>query len=117
SGYLVYRLYKSSFGNLTGAPVPVRLNEFLPDAQTIGKDVVVLQPGWEQQLANNKQAFISEFVQRSRFVSTYPTLMSPDQLVDALFANTGVTPSATERTDAVNEFGAAPDTSDVSARA
>ena len=117
SGYLVYRLYKSSFGNLAGAPVPVRLNEFLPDAQKIGKDVVVLQPGWEQQLGDNKQAFILEFVQRPRFVSTYPTVMSPDQFVDALFANDGVTPSATERADAINEFGAAADTSDATARA
>src|SRR5437868_6446869 len=117
SGYLVYRLYKSSFGNLPGAPVPVRLNEFLPDAQKIGKDVVVLQSGWEQQLENNKQAFILEFVQRPNFVSTYPTPMSPDQFVDALFANDGVTPSATERADAINEFGAAADTSDATARA
>ena len=117
SGYLVYRVYKSSFGNLPGAPVPIRLNEFLPDAQKIGKDVVVLQPNWEQQLANNKQAFMLEFVQRPRFVSTYASLISPDQFVDALFANAGVTPSATERADAINEFGAAADTSDVTARA
>jgi hypothetical protein len=117
SGYLAYRLYKSSFGDLPGAPVPIRLSEFLPDAQKIGKDVVVLQPNWEQQLKSNKQAFISEFVQRPRFVSAYQTVMSPDQFVDALFANAEVTPSASERADAINEFGGAPDTSDVAARA
>jgi hypothetical protein len=117
SGYLVYRLYKSSFGNLPNAPVPIQLNDFLPDAQKIGQDVVVLRPGWEQQLENNKQAFVSEFVQRPRFFSAYPTIISPDQFVDALFANAGVTPAATERADAINEFGAAADTSNLTARA
>jgi hypothetical protein len=117
SGYLVDRLYKSSFGNLPGTPVPVRLNEFLPDTQKIGHDVVVLQSGWEQQLENNKQAFILEFVQRPRFASVYPTTTSPDEFVDALFANAEVTPSATERADAISGFGGASDTSDVPARA
>jgi len=45
----------------------------------------------EQKLESNKQAFASEFVQRSRFVSTYPTSMSSEQFVDALYANAGVT--------------------------
>src|SRR6185503_7905589 len=37
TGYLVYRFYKSAYGNLSGTPVPLRLNEFLPDTQQIGK--------------------------------------------------------------------------------
>src|SRR5207244_1146906 len=103
TGYLVYRFYKSSYGNLPNAPVPIRLNEFLPDTQEIGQDVIVRQSGWEQKLESNKQAFAAEFVQRPRFVSAYPTSMSSEQFVDALFANAGVTPSASERAAAVNE--------------
>lgn len=117
TGYLVYRFYKTAYGNLLNAPVPVRLNEFLPDARAIGQGVAVNQSGWEQLLESNKQAFATEFVQRSRFVSAYPTSMSSEQFVDALFANAGVVPSLSERTAAVNEFAFAATTDDVAARA
>jgi len=117
TGYLVYRMYKASYGNLPGAPVPITQSEFLPDTQKIGQDVIVRQSGWEQKLENNKQAFAAEFVQRSRFVSTYPTSMSSEQFVDALFANAGVTPSATDRAAAINEFAFSATTEDLAARA
>ena len=45
-----------------GAPVPVRLDEFLPDTQQIGQGSSGRATGWEQQLENNKQAFAAEFV-------------------------------------------------------
>ncbi len=117
TGYLVYRTYKSSYGDIPGTPVPLRLNEFLPDTQQIGKDVIVNQAGWEQVLENNKQAFMLEFVQRSRFTSAYPTSMTPDQFVDQLFMNAGVAPSASDSADATNEFGSASTTTDTAARA
>jgi len=117
TGYLVYRFYKSSFGNLPGTPVPIRLSEFLPDTQKIAEGVVVKQSAWEQKLESNKQAFATEFVQRARFVSTYPTSMSAEQFVDALFANSEVTPSASERNAAINEFTFNATTNDVAARA
>ena len=60
TGYLVYRMYKAAYGNLPGTPVPVRLNEFLPDTQQIGRGVVVGEPGWQQVLENNKQAFAQD---------------------------------------------------------
>jgi hypothetical protein len=97
--------------------VPLRLNEFLPDTKEIGQGVVVNQSGWEQVLESNKQALATEFVQRSRFTSAYPTSMSSQQFVDALFANAGVTPSASDRTAAINEFTFAATTADVAARA
>jgi hypothetical protein len=116
SGYLVYRLYKSSFGNLPNSPAPIRFGEFLPDAQQIGQGVIVGQTGWETVLENNKQAFVSQFVQRSRFVATYPTSLSPAQFVDMLFANAGVVPSTGDRAAVINEFGATSTTSDEAAR-
>ena len=94
----------------------LRFIEFLPDTQTIGHGVIVGLTGWEMVLENNKQAFASEFAQRTRFTSALPTLLTPAQLVNQLFMNTGVTPSATDRQTAINEFGSATNTSDVSAR-
>jgi hypothetical protein len=116
TGYMAYRTYKSAYGNMPGAPVPLRIDEFLPDTQEIGKGVVVGQTGWEQQLENNKQAFALDFVTRTRFIALYPTTMTPSQFVDALFANAGVTPSTTDRNAAINEFGGAGDTADAAAR-
>jgi Tol biopolymer transport system component len=117
TGYLVYRIYKASYGNLSNTPLPLKLGEFLPDTKEIGQSVIVNQAGWEQVLENNKQAFAAEFVQRPRFTSAYPTSMTPAEFVDALFANAGVTPAETDRTAAVNEFGFVTTTTDLAARA
>jgi hypothetical protein len=117
TGYLVHRTYKTSYGNLPNAPVPLKLNEFLPDTQQIGLGVIVNQAGWEQVLENNKQSYFSGFVQRSRFTSTFPGSLTPDQFVDQLFTNAGVTPSALERAGVISEFGGFSNTSDIAARA
>jgi hypothetical protein len=117
TGYLVYRFYKSAYGNLLATPVPLRLNEFLPDTQQIGKDVVIGAPGAEQQLEANKVAYALDFVSRSRFTDTYLTTYTPAQFVDLLFANGGVVPSAADRNAAINEFGGAGNTADIAARA
>src|SRR5437660_820385 len=117
TGYLVYRTYKAAYGNLPNTPVPIRFNEFLPDTQQIGHGVVVNQTGWETVLENNKQALTSEFVQRPRFIASYPVSLTPQQFVDTLFANAGLTPSETDRAAAINEFGSAMTTSDTTARA
>jgi CSLREA domain-containing protein len=127
TGYLVERTYKAAYGDGAGLStlggshqlaVPIiRLNEFLPDTQAIGLGLVVNQPGWEQVLESNKQAFTLGFVQRTRFTSAYPTTLTPVQFVDTLFVNAGVTPSASDRTAAINEFGPATTTGNTAARA
>src|SRR5215471_4285357 len=117
SGYLVYRFYKSAFGNLPNAPVPVRLSDFLPDAEQIGQGVVVGQAGWATLMENNKQAYANAFVQRSQFTTAFPTSMSPANFVDTLFANAGVTPASADRSAAIAEFGSDTTTADNAARA
>jgi subtilisin family serine protease len=97
TGYLVERIYKAAYGDGTGNStiggnhslrVPIiRLEEFLPDTQRISQGVVVLAPGWEQLLENNKQAFTEEFVQRSRFLAAFPSTMTPAEFVDKLNDN------------------------------
>ena len=126
TGYLVERMYKASYGDASGTsatggshqiPVPVvRFVEFLADAEQIGQGVVVNQPGWETVLENNKQAFASDFVQRSRFTTALPTTLTPTQFVDNLNQNAGNVLSPTERTTAINLFAGAGNTSNLTAR-
>jgi photosystem II stability/assembly factor-like uncharacterized protein len=114
TGYLVERMYKTAYGNGTGTStlggvhqlsVPiVRFSEFLPDTQEIGRGVVVGQPGAEQLLETNKQAFVNTFVQRSRFRTAFPIGMAPAQFVDALNANAGNVLSTPERDQLVNDL-------------
>lgn len=102
TGYLVYRSYKAAYGNLPGAPVPLRLSEFLPDTQLLGRGVVVGAPGWQQQLDTNKQAYAADFVARPAFFAQFPGGMSPEQYVDQLNANTGFCLTSQERDVLVN---------------
>lgn len=120
TGYLVYRMYKAAYGNLSSppsAPVPVRFNEFLPDTQQLGKGVIVGPGQWEAVLETNKQAFALDFVSRARFINGFPTTMTPSAFVNLLFANAGVMPTPAQQAAAVNEFGGASNTADVTARA
>jgi hypothetical protein len=114
TGYLVERLYKVSYGDVLANSslgivhqilVPtVRLNEFLPDTQAIGRGVVIGQPGADQLLENNKQALITEFVQRSRFLTAFPLSLTPAQFVDSLNGNAGLVLSQAERDQLVSEL-------------
>jgi Carboxypeptidase regulatory-like domain/Domain of unknown function (DUF4214) len=117
TGYLVYRIYRAAFGNIPNAPVPITLSEFTPDTQAIGKGVIVNQTGWQQQLEDNQQAYLKQFVERPRFASAYPTSITPAQFIDQLFANAAVSPAAVDRDAAIGEFGPATNTNDVAARA
>jgi hypothetical protein len=115
TGYLVERLYKTSYGDNPSAistfngphqiSVPiVRFNEFLADTQQIGRGVVIGQPGADQLLESNKQTLIAEFVTRARFLTAFPLSMTADQFVDKLNANAGNPLSATERNQLVSEL-------------
>jgi hypothetical protein len=106
TGFLVYRLYKAAFGNVAGTPVPVRFQQFFPDTQEIGRDVVVNVGEWRAQLEANKQAFALKFVQRPEFLARYPANLTPTQFVDALNANAGGVLDATERANLINELTA-----------
>jgi subtilisin family serine protease len=114
TGYLVERLYKSSYADATGTStfggthqlsVPVvRFTEFMADSQEISRGVVIGQPGAAQLLENNKQAFIASFVQRSRFTTAFPPAMTPAAFVDALNVNAGNPLSAAERDQLVADL-------------
>ena len=117
TGYLVYRMNKAAYGNLPGAPVPVRLAEFVPDTQFVAGGVQVGIGDWQTSLENNKNACAADFVSRFRFTAAYPQTMSPQEFVDALYVHAEVTPGAQERQAAINEFGLAITSGDASGRA
>ncbi len=112
TGFLVYRLYRSSFGQ-----APQHINEFLLDTRTIGQGVIVNSPGWQELLEANKVAFINDFVSRAQFSQQYPLALSPVEFVNQLDANAGGALSANERTAAVAEFAGAATSDNTGARA
>lgn len=127
TGYFVERISMAAFGNGAGSSklsgqsqpldVPViRLSDLLTDSQRIGQGIVVGEPGWEQKIEANKQAFVSEFAKRPVFTVLFPLELTPERFVDELFSNAGIIPSASDRSAAIGEFGGAPVTADIAAR-
>jgi YVTN family beta-propeller protein len=107
TGFLAYRAYKASFGNIADKPVPATFQQLLTDAQRIGRNVVVTPPpdnSWQPILEANKVAFFTGWVQRPAFQSAHGT-QGADAYVDSLFANAGVTPTSGERSAAISAFG------------
>jgi hypothetical protein len=104
TGYLVYRFYKAAYGNLPGAPVPLRREELIPDTRRIGRDVVVGVGNWQQQLDANKNAYAREFVAGARFTSAFPSSMTAAQFVDKLDQNAGGVLSAAERSSLISQL-------------
>lgn len=115
TGYLVYRIYKTSFGNLPGTPVPIVLSDFLRDSQQIGQGVQVNVGNWQAQLEANKQAFALAFVQRPDFMAAFPNSMTAAEFVAQLNTRAGGVLSADEQNNLVNILGGTP--SDVTKRA
>lgn len=115
TGYLVYRTYKSAFGNLSGAPVPIVLNDFLRDTQQIGQGVQVNVGNWQAQLEANKQMYMLAFVQRADFLAAFPNSMTATDFVTQLNTRAGGVLSQSEQTALINTLGATP--SDVTKRA
>jgi len=89
--------------------------EFLPDNLSIAGGVIVGADGWETRLAGNKQAFVQGWVQRADFQARYAGLTN-EQYVDTLIANVGVTITAAERNDLVQDLVNGSSRADVLAR-
>src|SRR5947209_520610 len=114
TGYFVYRMYKTAFGNLAGKPVPVRYEDFMPDTQKIGEGVVVGQAGWEQKIEANQKAFALDFVTRQslngqNFGGAFPAGTGAGEIVGKMFTNAGVKPTDAERQSLLDELAPNPD--------
>ena len=66
--------------------------------------MVIGQPGADALLELNKQNYAEQTVLSNDFTLRFP-LAPASAYVDALFASAGVTPTAAERTAAINVWG------------
>ena len=107
TGYLVYLMYVTALDPAARPRGLPRYSEFVRDTQTVGRDIVVGQAGFEQKLEDNKVAFAREFVSRPEFKARYDALTTAATFVDALYTNAGLTATRTtqERNAAIAAFG------------
>ena len=113
TGYFAYRTYKAALGdatspNVDGTVPVIRLDNFLFDSKQIGENVQVGIGNWEQQLDNNKNKYLSEFVARPQFLLVFPISMTADQFVTKMNQQAGGVLSAEEQTELVAILGNTP---------
>ncbi|HYN83610.1 MAG TPA: PQQ-dependent sugar dehydrogenase [Pyrinomonadaceae bacterium] len=90
TGYFVYRFEKASFDRRP------RYASFVADVRRVAEGVVIGEPGAEARLGANRREFVAAWVARQEFRDAYDALTNA-QYVNALFANSDVTPTAAER--------------------
>jgi hypothetical protein len=88
----LYLFYKVSYGRLP------RYEEFISDAQTTGRGIVLFGKDWEEHLQNNFRSFSEGWTQRSAFKKAYAG-KTAEQYVDQLFSNAGVKPEEAQRSE------------------
>jgi YVTN family beta-propeller protein len=109
TGFLAYRAYKASFGDINPptVPVPVTFAQLLTDTQRLGRNVIVNPSGdWQPVLEANKVAFFTGWVQRPGFLARFPVGMSPADFVNTLNSNTGNALTASEAQTLINDLTA-----------
>jgi CSLREA domain-containing protein len=106
TGGFAMRVQRAAFGRRSSDPA-TRMSylQYLHDSRFVGAGVVVGFSGSDAILEANKQAYINQVAASPTFTAMYAANLTADQLVDALFASAGVTPTTTERQDAINAFG------------
>jgi hypothetical protein len=97
TGYLLYRFNKASFGTMP------RRNDFLVEMQATARGVVVGQPGWEQQLQDNKREAAERWTRRQDFRDRFEQL-SNREFVGQLFQSIGVNPTQQQREDLISRL-------------
>jgi len=115
SGGLVRNAYVAALDRPATNNMPAFV-EFERDTQAVQRGVIFGQPGAQAQLDANRTAFLNDFVTRAEYVGLYPTVDTPGQYVDKLYLHAAITPSTTERNNAVAEFGSATTAADPGAR-
>ncbi|MCM3901320.1 MAG: DUF4214 domain-containing protein [Pyrinomonadaceae bacterium] len=107
TGFFVIRVQRAAFGHKSdSAATRFMYQEFMRDARQVGEGVVMGQPGADAVLEANKQAYATEIVTSSAFITRFPIVLSADQYADSLFFSAMVTPTSSERQAAITAFGA-----------
>ena len=106
TGFYAIRVQRVAFGRRSDNASRMAYRELISHQRFVGEGVVVGQAGYEQLLASNKLAYASAVVARADFAARFPQTTA-DSYVDALFASAGVTPTPTERQEAINAYNGA----------
>ena len=107
TGFYVIRAQRVAFGHRSDtASSRVNYRQFIGDARQLGDGVVVGQPGFDQKLEQNKQAYAEHVVSSAEFIARFPTSQTASEYADALYASGIVTPTTVERQEAISAFGA-----------
>jgi uncharacterized repeat protein (TIGR01451 family) len=102
----VIRTQRVAFARQSGDPsTRVSYLPFMRDTRKVGQGVIFGQPGADLLLEQNKQAYAQKIVASPAFIARFPFAPAATY-VDALYASAAVTPTAAERTAAINAFGA-----------
>ncbi|HEX7316605.1 MAG TPA: SBBP repeat-containing protein [Pyrinomonadaceae bacterium] len=78
TGFLVERVNRLAYERR----VPYR--SFAKEARELGKDVIVGQGNWQQQLDANRRAYAEEFTATTAFREEFPASLTPAQYVERL---------------------------------
>ena len=107
TGGFAIRTQRTAFSRKSAEPA-TRLTylELISAQSRLADGVIIGQPGADAQLEANKVAYATDLVNSAAFIAKYPISLTADAYVDALFASAGVTPTPTERSDAITAFGA-----------
>jgi hypothetical protein len=103
TGLFVHLLYKISYARQP------EFFEFLTGQANVGSGFVDGTPGAGDVLEANQASFVAEWVEEDDFEAIFDQL-SNEQFIDRLFANAGVTPSASERQGLINGLNSGADT-------
>jgi hypothetical protein len=107
TGFYAIRLQRVAFGRRSDTPsTRVTYRELIRDQRQIGEGVIVGQPGYEQVLEANKNAYAAQVAAGGNFAARFPQTTAVSY-VDALYASAGAAPTASERQDAINAYNAA----------
>jgi len=93
----LYRLYLATYGVLP------RYQEFINDAETLGRGVVLESEDQSQTFQSNLQHFMESWVRRQAFAKSFHGL-DDTQYVDRLLANAGIGMDAQEQSNLISDL-------------
>jgi len=105
TGFYAIRMQRTAFGSRSDtASTRVTYEKLVRDTRQLGDGVIVGQAGSDAKLEQNKQNYATQIVTSAAFIARFPTSQTAAQYVDALYASAQVTPTTTERNDAITAF-------------
>jgi hypothetical protein len=107
TGAFAIRTHRAAFGRMSVDPATrVSYAELIRSQSQLNDGVVIGQPGADAALEANKQAYALAVVNSAAFITRYAAATTDSAFVDALFASADVTPTASERANAIAAYDA-----------